>query len=44
MDRPKVSIMDYDQGNLRELELQRVADGERFKRGTTSPGSMLTSA
>jgi magnesium transporter len=32
MERSKVSIMDYDQGNLRELDLQKITDGERFKK------------
>jgi len=28
----RVSVMDYDQGNLRELDLKKVMEGERFKK------------
>lgn len=32
VDQARVTVMDYDQGNLRELELEKVAEGERFKK------------
>jgi magnesium transporter len=32
MEQSRVSIMDYDLGGLRELDLKKVAEGERFKK------------
>src|SRR5665647_315147 len=32
VDQARVSVMDYDQGNLQELDLKKVTDGERFKK------------
>jgi len=36
VEQASVSVMDYDQGNLRELDLKKVADGERFKKTDTA--------
>ena len=35
VDQARVTVMDYDQGNLRELDLKKVAEGERFKKTET---------
>ncbi|MBU4235040.1 MAG: magnesium/cobalt transporter CorA [Proteobacteria bacterium] len=36
MDQARVTVMDYDHGNLRELELQDLAEGARFKKTDTA--------
>ncbi|MBU4393602.1 MAG: magnesium and cobalt transport protein CorA, partial [Proteobacteria bacterium] len=36
MDQARVTVMDYDHGNLRELELQDLAEGGRFKKTDTA--------
>ncbi len=36
VEQARVSVMDYDQGNLRELDLKKVTDGERFKKTDTA--------
>jgi len=32
MEQARVTVMDYDQGNLRELDLKKITEGERFKK------------
>ena len=35
VEQARVSVMDYDQGNLQELDLEKVVEGERFKKTDT---------
>jgi magnesium transporter len=35
MDQARVSVMDYDQGDLRELEPKKIDEGERFRKTDT---------
>ena len=32
MEQSRVSVIDYDQGSLRELDLKKMVEGERFKK------------